>query len=284
MLPIFENENKQLGGEVFKIRYFSKPNTFDYIISKHVFPQPSGKNYSKNPILLFGCSYGEGFEINDYNRRFQYLLEEKTQRNVYNKSFGGGGFQHLYYFLSNDKFLNNVDNPEYIIYIFINDHISRFYMYQFWNIFNTDENLRYKMKNGKISRLKPMFFPLWTLFTVKEFQKNIVDFYLEKTDEKSLFTSFADFMGEVKTLSEQKYPNAKFVILLYNNNLKMADKDFINNSDWSLLEQKGFIVVDTKKLVGHNFEDRKYKTADNYHPSEYAWAEITPELIKYLGL
>lgn len=199
-----------------------------------------------------------------------------------NLSVGGSGTQHIYYFLTHEKYLKNAENPEYIIYVFINDHIRRFYMHQIWNPFETIENLRYKIKEGKVEKIKPVFFQFWNLYTIKELQRYISWKNFENTSQEDLFLNFVDFMKEIKKVSSKKYPNAKFAILLYDDKIYDCNKDFINNSDWNLLRKEGFYVFDTKDLTDKDLSDLKYKSDDLYHPNAEAWKEVIPKLVKEL--
>ena len=91
------------------------------------------------------------------------------------------------------------------------------------------------------------------------------------------------FLQSKKKL-EEHYPNIKFVILKYN-----VENDYELNYEtpfmWDFLEKEGFIILDTKDLIGRKFVSNSKDTVkDGYHPSEYAWDLIIPPLIKKLNL
>lgn len=280
----FEVANKIYGVNRFKLNFFSKPETFDIALDELSGNSPKliNKKYSGKSIIVFGCSYVVSGEIKNKKDKFCYRLSDEFKRPLLNLSVGGSGTQHIYYFLTHEKYLKNAENPEYIIYVFINDHIRRFYMHQIWNPFETIENLRYKIKDGKVEKIKPVFFQFWNLYTIKELQRYISWKNFENTSQEDLFLNFVDFMKEIKKVSSKKYPNAKFAILLYDDKIYDCNKDFINNSDWNLLRKEGFYVFDTKDLTDKDLSDLKYKSDDLYHPNAEAWKEVIPNLVKEL--
>lgn len=282
--PIYSLQNKLLGFEAFKIKYYDKPKLFQDMLNPSIFQPSAGIEYTKKPILVMGCSYAEGAGL-PLNQKFHYKLSEMTNRPVYNRAFGGGGYQHMYYILTHDKYMRDLQEPEYIVYVFINSHIERFYQYQFWDKFRTVGNLRYKLKeDGVFYEQKPILFPFWFLFTVKEIQEKFWINFMRKSPENKLFNTFVSFMSQTKKEALKKYPNTKFVILLYDDGMIQFGKDYINNSYWNLLRREGFIVINSNDLVHKVFSDEKYKTEDKIHPSERAWDELTPAFVKYLGL
>ena len=282
---LFRIKNIILGSEIYKFNYFSRPLYFDDVFWYRMSPKNTdtvNKKYKGKSCIVFGCSFAESIEIKEKEKKFCYRLSDEIKRPVYDRSFGGGGFQHIYYLLTHQEYMQNIKNPEYIIYVFINDHIERFYKHQFWNPFETIENLRYKINNGKIERIHPCFFSFWTLFTVKEKQRNIEWTYVNEQPQDALFMNFVNFMKEVKKVSSEKYPEAKFIILLYDDNYTSYNKNYINDSDWNLLRKEGFYVYNTKDLTDKDLSNKKYKSADLSHPNEKAWEEVIPPLVKEL--
>ena len=280
---LFRIKNMIHGSDIYKLNYFSRPLYFDDVFRfKMSYKNMDTVNdkYKGKSCVVFGCSYPESAEINEEEKKFCYRLSDEIKRPVYNRSFGGGGFQHMYYLLTHQEYIQNIKNPEYIIYIFINDHIERFYKHQFWNPFETNENLRYKINNGKIERIHPCFFSFWFLFTVKEMQRNKEWTYVNEQPQDALFMNFVNFMKEVKKVSSEKYPDAKFIILLYDDGLTPYNKDYINDSDWNLLRKEGFYIYDTKDLTGKVLSDRRYKCDDLLHPNAQAWEEVVPPFVK----
>lgn len=259
-----------------KIKYMAMV-PFD-INSKYykIRPKITGKS-SKRPILLFGCSFTYGVELNE-NQTLSYKLYKLTDRTVYNRGIPGTGSQHILYQLRQKDFYNKVPDAEIIIYTLIQDHFNRLYKYLFAPSSNSI-NLRYEFKNGKLQEVQPRFLPFYSLFSVQRVQDYIKMQRTKQTEET--FKLFLQIMTESKKLTDKNYPNSKFVILLYecgNGEIILSEKQI------KTLENNGFIVIDVKKLTGHELVGSKYTTQDKIHPSEKAWDEITPQLVKALKL
>lgn len=231
---------------------------------------------SKKPILLFGCSFTYGTGLND-NQTLSYKLYKLTDRTIYNKGMPATGTQHILYLLSQKSFYNKVPDVEFIIYTFIHDHLTRLYGY-YLSPYSNDINLRYELKNGKLQEIYPRFIPLYSLYSVKRVQDYIKMQKMSQNDKA--FKLFAETLMESKKLTDRHYPNSKFIILLY----KDASKMLLDKEQIKLLESKGFIVIDAEQLVHHELTSDKYKAGDKEHPSEKAWDEIAPQLVKKLNI
>ncbi|MCR5261487.1 MAG: hypothetical protein K6C94_06575, partial [Candidatus Gastranaerophilales bacterium] len=96
----------------------------DFSVEKAAFRQPFGLQYKKRPIVIYGCSFAYGHRLKP-TESMGYVLSEKTKRPVYNYASSGTGIQHVLYFLDNTKDINN--DVEYVLYLFINEHIYRMY-------------------------------------------------------------------------------------------------------------------------------------------------------------
>lgn len=233
-------------------------------------------NTKKRPILLLGCSFAHGAGLNN-NQTLSYKLYKLTNRTTYNKGIAGCGAQHMLYQLEQKDFYKKVPDAEYIIYIFIWDHLQRLYGY-YISPYSNMLNLRYDFKNGKLQEVKPIFLPFYSLFSVKRVQ-DYIKLHRSMQDEKS-FELFTQIMVESKKLTDKQYPNSKFVILLY----KDSGKCILNREQINTLKGKGFIVIDSEKLVSHELLSAPYRIGDKEHPSEKAWDEIAPKLVKTLKL
>ena len=100
--------------------YKVEMNEFDEIYKrdKDSFRKPNGVNYSKKPIVLFGCSHIYGYRLED-NQTLSYHLSEKSQRPVYNRAYNSWGMPHMVYQLFQIDFYKEVPEPEYLIYFLI---------------------------------------------------------------------------------------------------------------------------------------------------------------------
>lgn len=243
---------------------------------KHFRPVLYSKNSRKRPITLFGCSYTEGLGLKE-NQTFGYKLFQKTDRTVYNRGALGTGPQFILYQLRRDDFYKEVPDAEYFIYTFIPDHFERMYKYQA-SFFYKDINLRFELKNGKVEEVKPAFLPLYSLFTIKKIQEIISNKKIQNTTKT--FNLFLAIMKDSIALTKQHYPNSKFIILFY----KDPTRKVLSSEQIKRLEDTGFIVVDSEKLAGHELMSKQYRLADENHPSEKAWNDIVPNLVRYLNL
>ena len=279
---MFEVLNKQ-GSEVYG-NYFKRYNTdnfytklrlWDEVIKNNPYvPKIAGDKYTqKSPVVIFGCSFAAGDNV-PFTQSFQYILSEYTHRKTYNYAVGGTGVQHIYWYLTHLNYIDYIANPDYVVYIYINDHIQRMYRYFYWNVFDTTENLRYKKVKDHLERVVPALKPLYSLYTVKAIQDLIVKIKIKNTQK--CFNDFKFIIKKEYEIIKLIWPNTKFVILQYDYSLPVGDKDYIYSCDWSELEKEGIIIINTNDLVHHNFSDAEYRVADGFHPSGKAWQEVAP--------
>ena len=245
---------------------------------------------SKPPILVIGCSFAYGSEI-EQNESFPYKLQELTGRNVLNYSMPGHGVQHLLYKLEHSTIVEQTQ-PEYVVYIFIEDHLRRMYK-TFREKFDTVKYLKYKKHNNI---LYAEFPPSQEL----EFQDRIKITYLAKMFNEFMFRLKSDrakfnllklYLIQANNTLKAKSPNSKLVVMVYNsrhNTLSDRSKPF-KTTRWNELEQEGIIIIDfstpeydylTKPKFNSNHKDKFRPT----HPSSLAWEVLTPIVIQKLGL
>ena len=195
----------------------------------------------------------------------------------------------MYFLLSDKNFFNPIPTPpriQYAVYIYIPNHLERLTTKTFPNPLCLSEKLLiYKLKNNDlIINNTPSF--LYKSFIFKELVKinddrnNIVT--IENNYKKFILAN--EIFLRSKKILEQKYPDIKFVILKYN-----YENDHNVNYElpfmWDILEKEGFIILETKDLIGRKFVlNSKDTVNDGYHPSEYAWDLLLPPLIKKLNL
>ena len=104
---------------------------------------------NKGEIITIGCSFVYGWNLADEDT-LAYKLQEITKRKVYNLGYWGTGVQHVLWQIENTDFFNRDDiNPEYVIYVFISDHMRRMYLNYFYESDN-NKYLRYKIKNNEL--------------------------------------------------------------------------------------------------------------------------------------
>lgn len=256
---------------------------FNYNRAKKTFrPVEIGKLKDiKRPVLFFGCSFTYGSMLEN-NQTLSYKISKLTGRTTYNRGFPGSGPQLMLLQLQDPQFYKEVPDTQYIIYTFIWDHILRLYAYN--NCIaptsegNYEINLRYRLKNGKLEKVKPGYLLFYRSFLVKKIQYYIKQ--KKSMDKEEYFPLFLKILKESQSLAKKHYKNPKFVILLY----KDSGGAIFNESQIKAIEKEGFIVIDAEKLVGHELMSQKYRMPDKEHPSEQAWNEIAPKLIKKLNL
>ncbi|MCR5261674.1 MAG: hypothetical protein K6C94_07535 [Candidatus Gastranaerophilales bacterium] len=222
----------------------------------------------KTPVILFGCSYSYGNSL-ELEETFGYQLSKLTNRTVYNYSVSGGSPKETLYLLRYYKDLNKISNPEYVIYTYIGDHVSRITRFGWTDNYiempvfvkKPDQTLEYQNKKNYLHKLRTFMY-LNMVYSDAIIYKNI--------DLLNIY--FTEIQKEIT----KKYPKTKFVIFVYD------DKGL---EDWNTLEQKNIEVIHLKDLSSENFNDVKYRVADDDpHPNAKAWNLIVPALAKRLKL
>ncbi len=244
---------------------------------------PDGLRYSnKSAIIIFGCSYAYGFEL-DANKTFSYKLSQKLKRPVYNRSIPGGSFQHMYMQSISDSLYNRIPNADTVIYVMMSDHYRRLLtqyvrmtdlvVYPTYNIKNNElvsRNYNNKVKN---------FFE--SLYIVKYLNHIYAQRYINnpKNEKKLTDMSLLYFNKSKGELQKHYGKNIKFYIFLYEDS-DILYSDILRKK----LEDNGFLVVSTRDLTKEDLTKPEYKWDDNCHPSEKAWDLLTPLIIKKLKL
>ena len=254
--------------------YFSDKN---YCITR----PPAGLNFTKKPIAVFGCSYAYGYRLNN-EQTLSYKLSQLSRRPVYNRAYPGWGIQHMLFQAKLPILYNQVPEPEFVIYIFMNDHLRRLYLLTFMsnNMLNENFNLRFKEKNNSLV-IADDFNPFINFFR-RLYITNELDFLfvkyitLRKSNENNYYNFALKHFIESKKEMQKRWKNSKFVIFFYNDL-------YSENKLKEKLENEGFIVLGNYDLSNENLSDKKY-LSDDYHPKEDAWNLLTPLLVKKLNL
>lgn len=246
---------------------------------KYGFRKPIGLKNKKRPVVLFGCSYTWGAGLNE-NQTFGYKLSKLSKRPVYNRAYSAWGVQHMLYQLQRETDLDKIHNPEFIIYTIFCDQMYRLNTF----CFLPKEDLvylKYKEENGKLVQDRPLLPFLYRFYLTRCIERNL--WSLKVNDPKYMNQNF-DYLKMVfeqsKQITDKKYPNSKFVILIYN---EMTVNWYMNTDRWKELEKEGFIVLDSNKITKHDLSLNKYRIMDG-HPNEAAWNLIVPALVKNLNM
>ncbi len=230
---------------------------------------------SKKPILLFGCSFAWGHKL-PLDKNLAGVLGSYTGRPIYNRASFGWSVQHMLYQLQSEEFYRIIPEPEYVIYTFIDAHISRMwipvgsYIKNYYGVY-------YRKNNDHLELKKRTVWERFALvFVVKSwlYSCNFLNMYSDEVKKEFLKMHFIESQKEIK----KHWKNTKFVILEYENERTF---DSIKND----LTKEGIVIVDKNELINFEREDLRYCISEkDSHPNEKAWATVVPLLIKQLGL
>ena len=247
-----------------------------------MYRRPVGLQYTKKPIVIFGCSMAWGAGLNE-PETFHYKLSELTKRPVYNRAISGWGVQHMLFLLQQDDLYQELPKPEYVVYLYISHHIQRMYKYSF--IYNWGRRLsynygKYNMFFGKLCEEKrlqhTLFSRLWNHYILKFIAA------CQEKNEGASFKLLEKHLLECKKQVENRWGNdVKFVILNYECEEPFNDHpNILNKKNINKLSNDGFIVVSTSDLTGIKELGEIYTLKEDIHPNEKAWNLITPLFAK----
>ena len=282
------NKNIELKSPKLSLKYFIKYmlfnemkiiyfyNTDNYFVQQE-FRKPSvGKNYKNEDIIVAGCSFAHGASLNDNETISAVLAEKFPKYKVYNIGLSGASpRENLFILRNSQKFKNwgilpdEKENTKFYIYIYFKGQKERLFL---TNV-RTDSP-HYKVKKLKNGEQKLVFYipknNLQKTFIYKYVTSKLIfsDSILENFNDL-LFLYFKEIQKEVKA----KYPNAKFVIYVYDY-YNEFDENNIKN-----LKKDGIKVI----LSDKDYNEKQYLDFDNQHPNERAWEEITDYLGKKLN-
>lgn len=234
--------------------------------------KPCGLKYKKRPILIYGCSVAYGFALTD-EESFGNQLSELTKRPVYNFGMSAKGLQHAYYLIKNDEKIS--PEPEYVFYVFINDHLRR--MFVNCNRIDNTNYLTYRVKKGKLVENKQNS-PSNKSYLVAGIQ-NFSYYILKNIFKNQVFNFAKTYLVSIKKEINEKYPRAKFVVINYDNGYYTE----LNPKRVAELEKEGIEVI----FLNDEFQDKlkmdSYKNPvekDIFrHPNGKAWELV----VKYLA-
>lgn len=260
----------------------------NFVNGKRHYSKSYYKDYS-DYIILFGCSYTFGFDI-DEKEKLSYKLFKNTKYSVINMGMNNTGIQHMLYILGTDAFYNKYipksAKPKFVIYTYIPHHIYRSRRYINNDMQSPGFNLLYKYKNGKLlinslpfGFLSRTFIARYILFLIDR-NKNLFSPQIKYENFKLINEMFL----ECKRILENKYPGIQFIILRYRTE-NDGEKEYEVPFMWEVLKSEGFIILDSVDMVGRKFKYNTEDTAnDGYHPSGIAWDILVPKIIEKLNL
>ena len=276
---------------------FSNPIDYKfYDVPKQKFERPVYLEHSKKrPIIILGDSIAYGFNL-DENSNMAAILAKLTGRPVFNTAQIGWSPAHMLKLLKESRKLFSVNNPEYIIYTFVEDYKRKLFYYQGWK-YSSQLYFRYYMdRNGELFERRRHYPFYWNFQTIKHIQYAIekINYSNQKTIDKLLFKIFEESIYIIKN----RYPNAKLVMLLYDQKMCQDDTKvdiFKTEKILTKIEQKkfkdlGFEIINMEELAGKTFCAEKYHSLcsnnvlDKNHPSSKMWEEFLPKLVEKLNM
>ena len=245
-------------------------NKFNYYF-KEVMRKPVGLNYKKKPILFLGCSYAYGYYLTD-EETISYKISKKAKRPIYNWACSAGGIQHAYYVI--DKMPKIEPEPEYIFYIYMKDHLIR--MYENRHELDISEYLLYKIKDGNLEKIDNRYNFIDNSFFLSRIKKKILNRYIKSKKAHKTFIEYTNFLkNEIK----EKYPNSKFVIVIY---------DYMPQELIEGLKKNNIDIIYPQESEKFDYNNEKYKLPKErdywQHPSGKAWDVMSDILIKEFHL
>ena len=271
---------------------FYKPITTAYWEDSRLEPSIDYDSRKKS-IITIGCSFTYGYGL-EQNETLAYKLQQATNRKVYNRGANGWGPQFVLKDIQTSKFFNEfkteshddeIVKPEYIIYTFIPDHVRRIYS----DYFGTTDRVTYHLydiKGNKLVRRK-IEIDITDYINIMALVKRIKWIKYLNTSNDKKFDRLKLYLYAMKDEINKRFPDAKFVILVYNNLADMSKKHSVpfTTDRWGELENDGFIILrfDTPE---YNFlADNDYLLETDFeHPGAKAWDVLVPIIIDRLGL
>ncbi len=276
---VFKNNLKFSSVSALKRTNFSVENLMNYD-----YREPSGLNYkNKKSIIIFGCGYAEGVDLND-NQTFEKKLSDYLKVPVYNRGIGAGFIQHAILQVQSGKIDDIIKNSSTVIYIIANkiDFIrlktypSNLFDPQFVYskelypvLQDKDDNLVFI--NSKFPSVSGNIF---SRLITKVFYKNFYEKIYSDLEELTII-HLEKLNEELKKLN----PNIKLVVLMYCDLYKDMNK--LNND----LEREGITVLyvtSLSKLAQDELLSDEYQTKKYKHPNEKVWNLLTPAIAKEL--
>ena len=273
--------NFQFKEYIKSLKYTDFDEEYNRLKSEGLFRDTIVKNPKKKPILIFGCSFANGDGLEN-EQTFSTKLSKRTNRSVYNRAYSSLGIQYMPYFLEHYEIEKGLaENPEYIIFIMIDNHIFRLYR-AYYNVLYFVPDKKYKIsKNNELVEYNYNDIFLQKSIMYKHLLGKIAEF---KTDNGYVDKNF-DFIKlhflKAKKLIDEKFPSSKLVILRYE---EEVNNPIWSSERWKELEDEGIIVIDSYSLTNEHLNTEEYRLSDNVHPNEKAWDLIVPKLVEMLNL
>lgn len=247
---------------------------------------------NKNSIIVLGCSYAYGHGLKR-EESFPYLLSKITNKPVISFASCGGdmvtSYNHLIeYISSSEDNKKRIENADYIVYVYMWDHINRYLSTEREDFYKYSEELFIRTKIEKEMIKIPLFRYILSTIKLREVLKYYPDTGSSSYLLKKIFLLYHDKIKE-------KAPKAKFMVIIYdekipnwhsNETIKFCS-DRMKDKIWKELEKETKMeVIHTSNLTGFYF-DKNYKLEEDiadWHPNAKAWKVLTPLFVeKYIN-
>ena len=248
-------------------------NYFKHLDKERIVQNITGENHKSPSILLFGDVYANSYDNSD--NTFAHQLSKAAKRPVINLGESGWGISQMYFLLQNEKDLEKF-NPETIIFFYHNDMKNRLTSFSFYP-HHSYLNLKYKLKNGKLTEDKPVSISVYRSYAVRNIERFLgwrkAASKNAKIQQKN-FDLIQTIFEESKKLAQEKYPNLKKFIILrqpadwetlekleqYKTDNKIAEIEY---NMWQKLKKEGFIVIDITELTDININKQENHSKDS---------------------
>lgn len=238
--------------------------------------KPVGTEFKADPILIFGCSFAYGMNLED-NQTFSTKLSKLTKRPVYNYAICGKSFQQMFFITESEEFYKKVPPCSTVIYVMIEDHFKRLLGDPFFLCENNIEvNYKYKNKKLVVDNFDNPFVAFYKIdYTIRAIRRMLGKLYVnnEANNEQMTDEALAYFIKTRENLNKHWKNNPRIILfayLPYNLSYNLIDK----------LKKENFEVITTQDLTEENLENTENYMQENWHPTEAAWDLLTPLFIK----
>ena len=239
----------------------------------------------KPSILFFGCSYIYGF-LNDQNETLPYYITERTGRTTVNRGVPGGCILNMFHDLRSETFYNQIKDipePDYVIYMWINDHLNRIANPYTSTVTCVDcpfyeVKPDWEYKDGKLVEIpiQKWKLPFYALYCSKAWHY----LYAEKFAFEDRNSKMLRYFITARNICKDKFPKAEFIIIEYKDGSFSYMRPELKNA----LKKENIRVFNAEDLAGHELENDKWRANDQEHPNGKAFSDIADGLIKQLKL
>lgn len=240
---------------------------------------------NKPSVIFFGCSYMYGYLL-EVENTLPYLITKKTGRTTVNRGTPGGCILNMFRDLNTPDFYENLKKypePDYIIYLWIYDHLNRITNIYVDSLKTTNNtyyyiNTKWIENDGKLEEIYPPKWqvPFCALYCVKAFHFIYTKYFSAKNSSKKMLMYFKMANKQLK----EKFPNAKFVIIEYKDYThKLLSEELREN-----LKKEDIIILNAEELAGHELDSEQWRASDKEHPNFDAFKDVSEGLIKALQL